>query len=744
MDNKRNIENNFLNWEVTDYPKPDKRKAWVVLLSFSLILTLFITSIFITIGLSINHTLNLSSDLFKTMSVDVNPNAPEPNPTVMLDSNGNKFAEIYLQNTIPLKYEEIPLQAVHALVAAEDVNFWEHNGTSIPEFTKAVYQRIVDSDFYSDGSSITEQYVARLLTIEAETSQEIRQASSKTLEQRLSKAATAIKLEKELSKKQILTKYFNTAYFGNNVYGIGSAAAYYFSKEAKDLNLNEITVLIAILNNPENVNPIKNMDETLKYRSYVLERMVEERYITQSLKKQTERSEVILKITKQDVGCQASAYPFYCEHVKNLILSDPIYGETLEEREKVLYQRGLIIQTGLNPEVQTAADSVNQSAFPADSDFISVSATVKPGSGEVLALSSSKPYGQDVNETEIVYSTLDKYKMGNIFKPLIAAAALDEGWNITTEISAGNEYNSFTNLEKAETGSLNMGKAVNGGSDVWFVKLNEKIGSKKVYNLAASLGLTASLEDDFTGKSNDLTYGNVTVSAVEVASIYAAFAADGVYCQPKVIVSVVDMNEKILPIPTTSCKEILRPSVAGTITSLLQSNLNGGLSSSGKLSDGRPAAGIGGVTNDKTSVWFAGYTPQMSTALLVSTPVDVSKKVENLEIFQQKFSNVSGNNVPAILWSRFMSQASGSFPVTGFTPGGGDTYVGLALLVPNVKGYKSADAINILEKAGFKVEVVVSDKKDERFASGVVIAQSPKAGEVMDASSKTAYIKLNP
>lgn len=731
------------DWKTESYAAPNRGKAWMSFIGFILIVSVALVTFVSVPALMLNSSLNSFSNFWDSMAADVNPDAPLPVPSVMLDSNGQEFARLYVQNRIPVTFDEIPSQAVDALVAAEDKNFWINKGFSWDGLLRALYYNITSGTVVAGGSGITQQYVKNLLIIEAKTSKEIKAASETTLNRKIVEASTAVKLEKKLSKQEILTNYFNTVYFGNNAYGIGAASSYYFSKKPKDLTLGEIAILIASVQSPDKVNPINDMANVSKRKVYVLDRMVSDGYISDYERDAAVNQKLVVKITKPSNGCPASKYAFYCEWVKNYVLESPMYGETVEEREKVLYQGGLVIQTGLNPAVQDAADAANRNGIPASSSFSSASATVEPGTGRILALSTNKIFGQDENETEIVLPTVDTLHPGGSVKIATMAAALEEGWNVNTSMYAPETYSGDANVEGTPAGDFVMSTALNSNSDVWFAKLQEKIGSVKIANIASKMGWKSLPLGEVKKAASVLNFDKYTASVLEVANMYATVAGHGMSCTPVGIVSIVDSSNHSLPAPDADCQQVLSVSTADTLTSLLAANMVSGNGVNGNLGD-RPSAGLANTSSNFGSIWFNGFIPQFASSVWMGSMKDEeANPVKSLEAFGQVWSPAYGSGAPAVLWKSLTSSGSANMSVVGFNPGGGQVSVGVVSLIPDVKGMNKSQGVKILEDAGYSVTVLISDQKDAKFNSGVILSQTPTSGSIVDAGNMKATVIVN-
>src|SRR5215218_7623887 len=328
--------------------------------------------------------------------------------------------------------EEVPWEAISqyvkdAAVAGEDPRFYEHGGIDIQGTVRAALNEYVIGGATQGGSSITQQYVKNVLINngirEAKTEEEKETAYEKATEtspdRKLKEMRYAIALEKEYSKDEILKGYLNIAAFGGRVYGIESAAKYYFGgKHASELTLPEAASLIAIVNNPEKfrldypdsetngVNTVVD-GQPVPYaankerRDYILEQMLKEKKITQEEYDAAVASPVAPVIQEPSTGCQtAQGSAYFCDYVTWIMknqFDDPATPD-VNEGALLLRTGGLKIYTTLDLELQVQAENAMAENVPfADPRFDvgSVAVSVEVGTGKILAMTQNKHYSQD-------------------------------------------------------------------------------------------------------------------------------------------------------------------------------------------------------------------------------------------------------------------------------------------------------------------------------------------------------------
>lgn len=264
----------------------------------------------------------------------------------------------------------------------------------------------------------------------------MREAQEKSLGRKIRELKYSIQVEEELGKKKILENYLNITYFGQQAYGIESAAQRYFSKPAKDLTLDESALLAGVVQSPSRFDPVNDAQEAMKRRNVVLQRMADMKDVSQAEADEAKKKPVTLKVTRPKNGCitAVKGAGFFCDYVRNTFLTDPVFGKTREERAKLWNQGGLTVRTTLDPQSQESVNESIKDHVNQDDKVATAVTLVQPGTGRVLAMGQSKPYGFGKNETQINFS-VDKrmggsnfgFPTGSTFKPFVAAAALERG-----------------------------------------------------------------------------------------------------------------------------------------------------------------------------------------------------------------------------------------------------------------------------------------------------------------------------
>lgn len=704
------------------------------------------------------NTLQTWYDLPSEMEVG----ATLPQRSTILAADGSVIATFYGQNRIPVTLDEVSPHFINAILATEDARFYEHRGVDWQAMLRSFINN-ARGGAVQGGSGITQQYVKNLLILNAKTQEEIAAAREISIDRKLREARFSMQLETVLTKDEILEGYVNAIYFGDGAYGIGAAAQHFFNKPASDLTIGEAALLAGAVNAPTAYNPVDNLERARERRVHVLSRMAAEGYISEAKAREIADEPIRLDLVYPPNGCYVSDYPLYCQWVKQILETDPAFGETPEQRQDLLHRGGLTIHTALDPRIQDAATEAAREALPGKSRVATALAVVQPGTGEVVALATNKKFGQKAGRTELLLPVLPAYQHGSTFKPFTAVAAIESGVDPDIVIDAGPVYvpqgrkyptGGFRNAGDGPGGRYDMAGALRNSVNTWFVELEDRVGVRRVAELAHDMGL-ASLplegERAITEKDASLTLGSYEASPLEVANAYATLAAEGVACNPVAITSMTGPTGEELPIPEADCHQAIRPSTANTITAMLTTvvdssddNRTGFRASLGD----RPVAGKTGTTNSFGAAWFAGYTPQYAAAVWVGDPrgpqFDMSEGVKAYG-GSEFFSPVYGGGLPAMIFQGAMSRVHEGLDVRQFPPPGGSSSLATPRLVPDVRGLSPEMAFRILLDAGLQPALSKKPGKEAQgIPPGYVVSTKPAAGMLDLEGGQEVSILLAP
>ncbi|MBN9230031.1 MAG: peptidase [Legionella sp. 40-6] len=266
-------------------------------------------------------------DSLKTVQLQV--------PLQIFSKEGLLIQEYGEKKRIPLSYEEIPQTLIHALIATEDQRFFEHPGVDIMGLGRAAVRMVRTGTKSQGGSTITMQ-VARNFFL----------TRKKTFLRKFNEIMLAIKIDRELSKEKILELYLNRVYLGNRAYGVGAAAMVYYGKSLKDLNLAELAMIAGLPQAPSTKNPIANPLAAKKRRDHVLERLLEEHYITDEQYQNAIKQPITAKYHGADIKVNA---PYVAEMIRQSLYEN--FGPDA-------YTKGYKVYTTIDGHLQNTANQV--------------------------------------------------------------------------------------------------------------------------------------------------------------------------------------------------------------------------------------------------------------------------------------------------------------------------------------------------------------------------------------------------
>ncbi|MCW2723107.1 MAG: glycosyl transferase, family 51 [Frankiales bacterium] len=675
-----------------------------------------------------------SADDFMALPADLTA-GPPPLRSRILAADGSLIATLYLQNRVNVALSHVPVSARQALVAIEDSRFYVHHGVDFKGVARAAVTNAGSGGVRQGASTLTQQYVKNALILAAPDAAGQRAAVADNLQRKLREARFAIALERKLTKDQILERYLNIAYYGHGVYGIGTAASYYFGKPVDKLTLAEGALLAGMVQNPTRFDPSSKVPAirtvTKARRDTVLARMQALGLLSSTDRAAAEAAPIVTHLHPVVSGCENPAVraPYFCDYVRRQLEETPLgaaLGKTRAERQRALLAGGLTIRTTLDPVVQKTAQTAVDEQVPRDDPWGAAAAInmVVPGTGDIKAMAVDRTYGEvGARETKVNYATggVQGFQAGSTFKAFVLAEALRQGIPLSLTLDSPQTYTSkvfvdgsgggstpykISNAGDSEAGVFDLTTATALSVNTYFLQLEERTGIEKPIALAESLGVRQvadSTDDRPLGPNAAFVLGTDQVSPLAMAGAYAAFAAHGLYCPPRAVSQVLGPDGKALPLPQQNCTQVLEPGVADTVTSILRTVIDGSepFRTGLRASIGRPAAGKTGTIDNSKAAWFVGFTPQLAASVWVGRPTP--RPMEYVAINGRYYRSVYGGDIPASIWRQAMSGAMEGVPVQGFN--GPDLTVarGSLVTVPDVTGQPYDVARQTLTDAGFGV-----------------------------------------
>ncbi|MGB1622280.1 MAG: transglycosylase domain-containing protein [Synechococcus sp.] len=550
-----------------------------------------------------------------------------PGTITLLSTNGKVIQKLGPATREKLKPGDMPILLQQAFIAAEDRRFYDHDGVDGWGIARAIVTNVRQGSVREGASTITQQ-LARTVFL----------SQDRTITRKLKEAALAFKLERQLSKQQILEQYLNFVYLGSGAYGVADAAWIYFSKTPEQLTLPEAALIAGLPPAPSIYSPLVNPDLARQQRAIVLERMVQAGFITPAEAERETNSPLNLKPATPKYF--TSAAPHFTSWVAQQ-LPQLLTPEQLEVG-------GLKIRTSLNLDWQLKAEAVVRQYAPATTEGAIVS--IEPGTGLVRVMVG----GKDFSTSQFNRATQALRSPGSTFKLFPYAAAIDRGvkpedtfidkkqcWRGYCPKNFGNKYFGKVTLADALKNSLNTVA----------VQLQDKVGFDAIIETANGFNIGTKRP---LGKYYPLAIGAYEQTILDMTAAYAAVANRGVYLTPTAFEEIRGPNEEVLwsrRIDGDRGRRALDSDVADTMNWMLQRVVSGGTGIAAKLDD-RQVAGKTGTSEGARDLWFIGSIPQLTTAVWFG--------------YDNNRETKSGSGESAWAWKQFMLQIKDEFPVQTF------------------------------------------------------------------------------
>ena len=663
--------------------------------------------------------------------------------------------QFFIERRTLVPLEKIPKELRSAIMAVEDVRFYEHRGLDPMGILRAFLANVESMQFKQGGSTITQQ-LARSLFLTPE----------KSLARKIKEAILAVKIERVLSKDEILEFYLNQIYFGHGSYGVQSAARTYFEKDVDQLTLAEMAFLAGLPRAPTDYSPYAHPERAKQRQGVVLKRMVDEGFLTEDQFREEYEKDLYFKRPQKE----EEVAPYFLEHIRQYLSAN--YGDSMvykgglqvyttlnlalqktateavqaglreldkrqgfrgpiahirpeelaEERKigigamtTVELKEGDVIE-GLVTEVDEEGAAVEASGFSgriglagmawakkrlvgpdlqkdvevkADakpSDILAVGDVIKVGilrldlkkrqalfsleqepmvEGGLLSLDprtgaiKAMVGGFDFKRSEFNHAIMAKRQPGSAFKPIIYAAAIEQGLTPATILvdspvvyvdEAQQKVWKPENYESRFYGPISLREALTYSRNLATVKLLDRIGIRNVADLAKRLGIKSPLTPDLS-----LALGSSSISLLELTAAFGVFANEGVRVEPMTVLSVADSNGQILEEHLPVAESVMSKETAYVVTNMMEDVIRRGTGQRARILE-RPLAGKTGTTNDFTDAWFAGFSPNLATGVWVG--FDDRRSLGDRE---------AGASAALPIWISYMKTALEMVPQTAFS-----------------------------------------------------------------------------
>lgn len=518
-------------------------------------------------------------------------------PSLLLDDAGNEWGKFHLDRRDPIDSIDLPAHLINAFLAAEDWDFFSHNGISYKGILRSIVVNLYHGRRVQGASTITQQLV-KLLFFD----------SQKTFTRKIKEQFYAILVEYQMTKNQILQAYLNNVCFGCGIYGIEAAAQRFWSKHAYELSIDESATLAGIIRSPARYCPLVYPLSAQKRRDVVLAKMKHLGFINQD---EYEKYIALFVATRERQS------DLFAAHLKEMIRSQL---ESLVGK-KTLYSGGLCIQTTINKTMQAKAEEVFaaeiaklRAEFGHDVDGGMIVLDRK--TGEIKALVG----GYDFIKSKFNRVTQAQRQIGSTFKPLISARALEEGMTFAhTEIDEPTEWvhnNTIwapKNYNKKFNGQITLAYALSHSNNIVSIKILLRVGAQSVVDLAKKCHITSTFHT-----YPSLALGCIDTTLQQAAGMFNVFANDGLYVEPYCISWVKDKWGTRIYKHMNESERVLDSRTAGQVKYVLSL----GLQRVKKMYSSHnwiktQAISKTGTTNDSRTCWFIGSTPTLTTAIYV-------------------------------------------------------------------------------------------------------------------------------
>lgn len=741
-------------------------------------------------------------DLFEKLPSYLKPDAPmEPSKFYAIGHDGQpvQMATFFDQNRTQVEFDQISPVMYDAILSSEDKGYYEHGGINVGATAKALIDNVRGTSSRG-ASTISQQYVKNVLVQQCEqkvmpgdenyadkTAQCWLDATNAKgtdgIERKLQEMRYAIQIEKDYSKNEILLGYLNIASFGGTVYGIEAAANYYFSTSAANLTVAQAATLAGIVQNPNRYridkidgsatdaagNAVNSEADgyslTKVRRDYVINRMHEDGKITDAQHAEALESPIVPAVSAPSQGCAAAENnAYFCKYVETVVLSDPAFGDTPQDRVKALQRDGLEIYTSLDLRIQDPSVAALKDRVPANFDnqhFGGAGVTIEPATGRILAITQNTTFKETPTDDQafssLVYAAdyahggSAGFPVGSTYKVFTLIDWLEKGHSVNESIN-GRHQTLKMNVCDGQTDSIDTSDVGNFGNNGGYTgtpmqftrdSLNSgyfamasRLEVCDINAVADRMGVTTyDIDANDVAKTTAANYpynvlGDKPIAPLDMAGAYATIANKGVFCTPKAIDRVLNQKGEELPVPESTCSQVISPEVAATAAFALQGVMNGGGTGSGANPfDGTPLIG-------KTGSHQTYATMMVESSTKAATAVYIGRTEGHENIWNEWYNDNYLQNIRYDV-ARDMQYTANQ------VLGGGDDFPDpdgnltrrVLTDLPSVVGQSVEDATWTLENAGFSVNV--GPEVDSDAATGIIATQDPGAGQVSSGTTVT-------
>ncbi len=715
------------------------------------------------------------------------------------------LATMYDENRRDVKLKDIAPAMQKAIIAAEDHDFYKHNGVDLNGVARAFVNNSSGTADRQGASTLTMQYVRLAIAYSATHPADVVAATEDTSARKLREMRYAMQIDKELSKDEILQRYLNIAAFGNGAYGIYAASQVYFAKPPSKLTIPEAAMLAGLVKAPSAYNPTtrSGYPQAVARRDYVIDNMVEIGAITKEEGAQAKATKLEVVGKRAPNGCvdtNKKEWGFFCDYFYRWWMGQEAFGSTSYDRERRLKSGGFTIITTMEPQAQNAADKAVRKHLGVNSKAARMVAAVEPGTGRVRALSVNRNYKLDdpknpvnkphsdpkkrkaglrgnypntVNPLLSGGDGITGYQAGSTFKMFTIVAALEKGIPLSYTINAQKQFRSEyiiqrngpaacpgthfycpTNASDSMVGVHNMWSAFGRSVNTYFVPLQQQVGAENVVKAAKKLGINFRAQEDLDLEKGANQWGAFTLGVsqtmpLELANAYATLAADGKYCEPIPVQEIRDPEGKKLDIANPRCEQRISTEVARAAVDAARCPV-GDRSSTSKCT-GATAGNVRGIVDAPVAGKSGTTDSEKSSSLVAMTKQYAVAGIMADPDWPQTNQKMGHNEKTGInppVFETLRDAMKGKERIN-FTPPGNKIRDGDQRRIPDVKCVSVEQAKSRIQGAGFEA-VVSSNKVPSDCPANTAAGTSPegrtiKGGVVMiQVSSGPANTPVTP
>ncbi|MFE6624410.1 transglycosylase domain-containing protein [Streptomyces sp. NPDC057740] len=562
---------------------------------------------------------------------------------------------------------KVPKKVRYTFVAAENKSFYNDNGIDLKGTARGVLNTLMGKGAQG-GSTITQQYVKNYYL-----------SQEQTVSRKLKEMVISLKVDRQMSKDDILAGYINTSYYGRGAYGIQAAAQAYYRVDADKLTVEQGAYLAALLQAPSQYD-WQAASETGKKLvtarwNYVLDNMVEEGWLDKS-----ERQGMTFKEPKEPkpAAGREGQKGYLIELANEQLITQLMKQEGIprSQAEAEVVDQGWTITLNIDKKKQTQLEKavkaqltskLDKKKRPVDADVQAGAVSVDPKTGKIVALYGGVDYFKHYTSN----ATRTDYQPASTFKPVILAAALEEGARTQSgkPITANTIYDGTSkrpvvdsdgdkvgfapeNEDDQNYGPITVQKAMNQSVNSVFAQMGVDVGMENVMDMAGKLGMDTAKEQAVPAQ----TLGTMGASPLQMAGVYATLDNHGEKVTPSIIKKA-EHNSRTVDIPNPIGEQVISREAADSVTSVLTGVVDDGTAqravANNPKRDGQKVAGKTGTSDDNKSAWFTGYTPDLVTSVGLFGEDDKTHAQAKMYGAGGK-DRVNGGGFPADIWAAYM------------------------------------------------------------------------------------------